>query len=197
MRRYWSPPVVIAVLIVCLLVTFTSLSQTQEKDLRYSYRFGCPDGATSDYCPERYRSLLSNRDTYGVGEKIHITLSNLKDFEYLVEKVEVHFQPIFEHSHKLVYVENEVGPISREKNSWVWTWDQKDGAGELVGAGRGYIRITLNCCKNYRTHFRISKGAGTGDISVPTEEEVQIPRTTFGDAASRDSVGIAGIIDSS
>jgi len=183
MRRYWSAALVVVALLIGLLVTVAPLSQTQnqEKDLRYSFRFGCPQPENYDYCPARYESLNPEKETYELGEEVKLIFSNLKDFEYLVEKVEVHFKPLFEHEFELFYVEKEVGPIKRERNEWVWVWDQKNSAGEVAGPGRFYVRITLNCCRNYRTYFRVSRTGGGGVELQPPEEveeaEVRLPES--------------------
>jgi len=175
MRRVWSPLLVVLALLLALLYTTVPLSQTQDQgeDLRYSYRYGCPLPENYNYCPARYESLSTNKRVYRRGEEVELTLSNLEDFEYLVEKVEVYFKPLFEQEFNLYYKQEEVGPIAREKDEWVWVWDQKNADGEQVGAGRFYIRITLNCCRNYRTYFRISQQGGGGEFSLPdqTEEE--------------------------
>ena len=142
MRRVWSPLLVVLALLLALLYTIVPLSQTQDRDIRYSYRYGCPLPENYDYCPERYQSLSTDKTVYHQGEEVELTLSNLADFEYLVEKVEVHFKPLFEQEFNLYYVEEEVGPIPRSKDEWVWVWDQKSADGEQVGPGRCYIRIT-------------------------------------------------------
>lgn len=175
MSRYRSPAMMIMVvlLVAFLFINLPFSPRSQEEDLRYTYRMGCPDRPTSNYCPTRYESLSTDRDKYGIGETIKLTLSNLKDFEYLVEKVEVHFKPIFEHDYNLFYTQQRVGPIPRERDEWTWTWDQVNAEGETLGAGRGYIRLTLNCCKNYRTYFGISKSVSAGE--PPEEEEPPEP----------------------
>jgi len=158
------------VAVLAVLFLFVSLpfsSRTQEEDLRYTYRMGCPDRPTSSYCPARCEPLSTYKDEYGLGETINLTLPNLKDFEYLVEKVEIHFKPIFEHD--LFYTQQRVGPISRDRDEW--TWNQVNSERETLGAGRGYIRLTLNCCKNYRTYFGISKSVSPAEPEPPEEEE--------------------------
>ncbi|MFB6291432.1 MAG: fibronectin type III domain-containing protein [Candidatus Bipolaricaulia bacterium] len=173
MRRVWSPVLVVLALLLALTYAVVPVSQTQNEDVRYSYRYGCPSPDNYDYCPVRYESLSTDKMVYGIGEKVKLKLANLTDFEYLVEKVEVYFKPLFEHEFHLYYVEKEVGPIPRDKEDWVWVWDQKNRAGEQVEAGRFYIRITLNCCRNYRTYFRISR-SGAGEISPPEQPEGDI-----------------------
>jgi len=178
MRRHWSPVMIVAVLAVLFLfVGLPFSSRTQEEDLRYTYRMGCPDRPSSSYCPARYESLSTDKDEYAIGETINLTLSDLKDFEYLVEKVEIHFKPIFEHDYELFYTQQRVGPISRDRDEWSWTWDQVNSEGETLGAGRGYIRLTLNCCKNYRTYFGISKSISPAEPEPPEEEEPAEPTT--------------------
>ncbi len=181
MRRYWRPLFVFVFILIGLLVIGGSASRGQEKDLRYSYRFGCPSPSNYDYCPTRYQSLSTGKRIYHQGEEVKLILANLQDFEYLVEKVEVYFEPQFEHDYELFYVEREVGPISRNKDSWTWTWDQRNEKGQQVGIGSLYIRITLNCCKNYRTYFKITRGSGEVETPTPPEEEeVQVPGSPAG-----------------
>jgi len=175
MSRVWRSSLVVLVLFLTLLFSVVPFTQSEERNPNYTYRYGCPVKAPEEnYCPERYESLVSAKTSYRKGEEVRITLTNLKDFEYNVEKVEVHFKPLFEHSFNLYYIEKDLGAIPRSKNEWTWTWDQRNIEGEPAGAGRAYVRITFQCCKNYRVYFRISQ---TGDIiEVPeqpeTEEEV-------------------------
>jgi len=173
MRRFWTTIKFVLVAIIAIVYFMAPVNQAQDKDLRYSYRFGCPAEEEYNYCPERYDSLTTDKQTYRKGEEVRLTLSDLRDFEYLVEKVEVYLKPLFEHKFELFYTENEVGPIPRENDEWVWTWDQKNAEGEQAGAGRLYIRITLNCCRNYRTYFRIELAGGTGEIEQPVVEETE------------------------
>jgi|GEM_PF-1832604 len=183
MRRYLSPALVLVAVLMGLMVAVAPISQTQEQENgRYTYRMGCPDRPTEDYCPARYESLDTDKQVYGLGEEIKLVLSDLQDFEYLVEKVEVHFKPLFEHEYNLFYTAQRVGPIDRGLDEWTWTWDQVNSAGEQLGAGRGYIRITLNCCKNYRTYFRVNRSGGTGEVPAEPEEEptVQLPGSPGG-----------------
>ncbi|MCF7891201.1 fibronectin type III domain-containing protein [Candidatus Bipolaricaulota bacterium] len=176
MSRVWRSSLVVLVLFMTLLFSVVPFTQSEEQNPNYTYRYGCPvwEPEEKKYCPERYQSLISAKNSYRKGEEVRITLTNLKDFEYNVEKVEVHFKPLFEHSFNLYYMEKDLGAIPRSKNEWTWTWDQRNSKGEPAGAGRAYVRITFQCCKNYRVYFRISQ---TGDtIEVPaqpeTEEEV-------------------------
>ncbi|MCF7875439.1 fibronectin type III domain-containing protein [Candidatus Bipolaricaulota bacterium] len=169
MRRYWSSALVVAALLIGLLVTVAPLSQTEGRNPEYTYRNGCPvwEAEEKSYCPERYETLDTDKEEYGLGEEVKLTLSDLKDFEYFVEKVEVHFKPMFEHEYQLFYVAKDVGPIERDREKWVWAWDQTNTEGKQVGAGRFYIRITLSCCKNYRVYFRINRTGGTGEVQQP------------------------------
>ncbi len=185
MRRFWTTAKLVLLVLIAVVFFVAPFNQAQDTDPRYTYRFGCPAEEEYNYCPERYDSLQSDKDTYRKGETVTLTLSYLRDFEYYVEKVEVYLEPMFEYGLDLVYVEEEVGPIPQENDEWTWTWDQKDNSGEQVDAGRLYARITLNCCKNYRDYFKIERRGGTGDlfqVSEPeeVEEEVTIPSSPSG-----------------
>ncbi|MFP3953776.1 MAG: hypothetical protein ACLFVS_06595, partial [Candidatus Acetothermia bacterium] len=174
MRRFWTTARLVLLGLIAVVFFVAPLNQAQDRDSRYTYRFGCPAEEEYNYCPERYDSLQTDKENYRKGETVTVTLSDLRDFEYLVEKVEVYLEPMFEHGLDLVYVEEELGPIPIEKDEWSWKWDQKGNDGEQVEAGRLYVRITLNCCKNYRDYFKIEQRGGTGDlfqVSEPEEEE--------------------------
>ncbi len=174
MRRYWSPALVVVALLVGLLVTVAPLSQ-EERNPNYTYRNGCPvwEEEQKSYCPERYDSLTTSKDRYNDGEDVVITLTDLRDFEHKVDKVEVHFKPLFEHDYELIYTDSDVDTIPRGAEEWSWSWNQVDNSGEKVGDGRGYIRITLECCKNYRSYFRLN-GGGTTEVEEPEPEEPQL-----------------------
>ncbi|MCF7890706.1 fibronectin type III domain-containing protein [Candidatus Bipolaricaulota bacterium] len=181
MPRVWRYTLVALVLLLSLLFSAVPFSQTEQQNTKYTYRYGCPvwEAEEKSYCPERYESLTSAKSSYAKGEEVKITMTNLRDFEYKVDKVEVHFKPLFEHGFDLIYTEKNLGAIPRSKDRWTWVWDQRNAAGELVGAGRAYARVTFSCCKNYRVYFRISQSGG-GEISVSEEPEqeatVQAPQ---------------------
>ncbi|MEF8725622.1 MAG: hypothetical protein V5A83_01650, partial [Candidatus Bipolaricaulota bacterium] len=170
---------VVVILFLTLLFSVAPFSQTEERNPNYTYRYGCPvwEAEEKSYCPERYESLISAKESYAKGEEVRITLLNLKDFEYKVEKVEVHFKPMFEHEFNLYYIEKDLESVPRRRDEWTWVWDQRNAEGEQVEAGRFYVRVSFECCKNYRVYFRISSGGGDREVSIPeqpeTEEEVQ------------------------
>jgi fibronectin type 3 domain-containing protein len=178
MRRYLGSALVFVALLVGLLVTVAPLSQ-EEQNPNYTYRNGCPvwEETQKSYCPERYDSLTTSKDAYDNGEEVVINLSDLRDFEHKVDKVEVHFKPLFEHDYELIYTDSDVDTIPRGADEWSWSWNGVNDAGERVGEGRGYIRITLNCCKNYRTYFRVNGAGGTDEVPAEPAEEpaVQLP----------------------
>ncbi|MBS3787766.1 fibronectin type III domain-containing protein [Candidatus Bipolaricaulota bacterium] len=175
MNRVWRSSLVVLVLTLALMFSVVPFTKSQERNPNYTYRYGCPvwEEEEKSYCPERYDSLISAKSNYSRAEAVRITLTDLKDFEYNVEKVEVHLKPMFEHSFNLYYTERDLGTIPRSKDEWTWVWDQKNEEGEQVEAGRLFVRVSFECCKNYRVYFRISRGGG-GELEIPgtSEEEV-------------------------
>ena len=47
----------------------------------------CPPG--HDYCPPRYSSFSTDQDVYQPGQNVVISLNNLTDFDYWIEKLEI------------------------------------------------------------------------------------------------------------
>ncbi|MEF8917653.1 MAG: fibronectin type III domain-containing protein, partial [Candidatus Bipolaricaulota bacterium] len=172
MNRAWQSSLVVLALSLAILFFVVPLTQSEENP-KYTYRYGCPVWQPEEkaYCPERYQSLVSAKNSYAKGEEVKITMTELKDFEYKVDKVEIHFKPMFEHDFNLYYTEKALEVIPRRKDEWSWVWDQKNKEGEQVGAGRFYARVSFDCCKNYRVYFRISRSGAGAEVEVPSQPE--------------------------
>lgn len=161
--------------IILILALHTAILTGNQDDQRLRYRIGCPEG--DDYCPSRYDSLFTDKENYKKGEEVKLVFSNLKDFAYLVENIKIYSKKTVGETRTLLYEDTEVGEIPPSRNSWTWSWNQKDNEGNQADRGYYLARLKTNCCGYYRAYFRIAIPGGSALPTPPTPPKEPIPST--------------------
>lgn len=141
----------VAVAVIFLSVLFLSLPGSGNSG-REGYCYCCPEGY--DYCPFRYSSFYTDKNVYLEGETVTVKLTNLQDFEYWIEKIEIKTRK-FRDDYEVIYSESDVAVVDPASSSWSWKWNQMDKSGNQVRIGRYMIKLKTGCCGYYRTYVTI------------------------------------------
>ncbi|MFP4588671.1 MAG: hypothetical protein ACLFO3_01705 [Candidatus Acetothermia bacterium] len=143
--------VVVLLLISAFLFTAAFSLPARAVEKRVGCCLCCSSG---DYCPERYSSLNPEDSPYSQDDDVKIVFSNLDDYEYWIEGIEVYEWDGGASSDSPVYSVSDVAAVPASETSWTWTWHPGDG----VDTGRYMVRLKTGCCGYYRTYVDIRAG---------------------------------------